>query len=246
MIVTASMKMADLIIQNHHLLSIIDRFGIQIGIGERTIAEVCEQHQIPVDFFLEIVNAFNDPSFFPKRNLDSFPLHLIVSYLFKTHSFYLELKIPEIERLIKKLLDSEKPETVRVASLIFNFFSTYTSQLRDHIAREEKIVYPYILKLEEVYESKDSAVMETFRKEFQFTIDEYERDHEDIEEKLYDIKSLIIKYVLPGEDYLTYYKILGQIDHLEQDINDHTEMENKVLIPRVRMMESFLNQRTGQ
>ena len=233
--------MADVIVQNHHLLSVINRFGIQLGFGERTVDELCHMYEIPTNFFLEIVNAFNDPDFFPMKNMDSFPLSLIINYLYKAHAYYLQDKVPEISALIEKLLNTKEEETRNAVVLIQRFFNEYAEQLKEHISREERLVYPYIMKLESVFDSQNPNEIEQFKSEYNFRIDEYARDHEDIEEKLYDIKSLIIKYIKPKEDYLTCFKILGQIDHLEEDINDHSEMENKVLIPRVRLMESYLN-----
>jgi regulator of cell morphogenesis and NO signaling len=243
MIVTANMKMAEVIIQNHHLLSIINRFGIQLGFGEKSIEQVCEQNNIPTNFFLEIVNAFNDPDFFPKKNMDKFPLKLIIDYLFKAHAFYINIKVPEIKSLIIELLKNTEGETQKAVVLIQRFFNEYAEQLKDHVVREEKEVYPYILQLEKVYESSNLSDVEKFKSTYGFRIDEYARDHEDIEEKLYDIKNLIIKYISPEDSYVICFKLLGQLAHLEEDIYDHTEMENKVLIPRVRLMESYLDKK---
>ena len=96
------------------------------------------------------------------------------------------------------------------------------------------------MELENVFESKDPKKISDFRLKYSFNIDDYAQEHEDIEEKLYDIKNLIIKYIKPQDNYVIYFKILGQLAHLEDDINDHSEMENKVLIPRVRIMEEAI------
>ncbi len=235
------MKMAEIVIQNHHLLSIISRFDIRLGFGEHTVTEVCEQYNIHLEFFIEIVNAFNNPAFFPKKNMNQFPLKLIVEYLHKAHKFYLDVKVPEINKLIEQLLNSSDEETQKAVILIQRFFEEYAQQLQEHIKREEQLIYPYILELEKVFESQNKTEIEAFKQKYTFIIDEYARDHEDIEEKLYDIKNLIIKYIKPQENYVISFKILGQLAHLEDDINDHSEMENKVLIPRVRLMETNLN-----
>ncbi len=232
--------MADVIIQNHHLLAIINRFGIKLGFGEQTVAEVCSSYNIPVEFFLEIVNAFNDPDFFPKKNMYSFPLSLIIDYLFKAHDYYINVKVPEIKGLIEKVTKTKDIKTQKAVLLIQAFFNEYADQLKKHIKREEEKVYPYILELENVFDSKEQNKINEFKSKYNFRIDDYAIEHEDIEEKLYDIKNLIIKYISPKDNYIIYFKILGQLAHLEEDINDHSEMENKVLIPRVRIMEKAI------
>ena len=133
MIITPTMKMADVIIQNHHLLAIIDRFGIKLGFGEKTVNQVCENYNIPVNFFVEIVNTFNNPDFFSKKNMERFPLSLIVDYLKKTHRFYLEVKGPEIRNVINDMINTKNTKTKHAVSLIQNFFEDYADQITQHI-----------------------------------------------------------------------------------------------------------------
>lgn len=87
--------MADIIHLNYQLLSVINRFGIELGFGNLRIDEVCEKHNIQVGFFLEIVNTFHDENYFPGKQLQSFSVSLIVDYLKRTHYYYLENK-PDI------------------------------------------------------------------------------------------------------------------------------------------------------
>ncbi|RLD42704.1 MAG: hypothetical protein DRI86_11240, partial [Bacteroidetes bacterium] len=215
--------------------------GIKLGFGEKNVNQVCSIYDIPEDFFLEIVNTFNNPEFFTKPNMDSFPLKLIFDYLRKAHDFYLNVKIPEIRQLINRMLETENLEIQKAVLLISKLFEDYALQLEQHIAREDNVVYPYVLILEQAYETKNITDLELFLIKHDFKIDEYARNHDNIEEKLYDIKSLIIKYIVPDNNYVNSFKVLGQLAHLEDDINDHSTMENKVLIPRVRKMEELIN-----
>ncbi len=240
MIITATMKMADVIIQNHHLLSVINRFGIQLGFGEKSVDSVCKAHNINTDFFLDMINSFNDPNFYPKQKLKSYPLSLIIDYLYKTHDFYINIKVPEINVLIEKLQQSSSGETAKAVTLIHKFFNEYANQLTKHIAFEEKSVYPYIIELEKVHEQNDAAIIKEFILNNEFIIKDYATQHDNIEEKLYDIKNLIIKYISPKENFSLCFKILGQIAHLEEDIKDHSEMENKIIVPQVAIMETNL------
>ena len=240
MIFSKNIKMADVILNNHHLLSVISRFEINLGFGEKTIEEVCAEHKVNVDFFLEIVNAFNEPGYFPENHLESFPLSLIISYLINTHNYYLDRKIPEINSMISLLLQESKEPMQKELILIEKFFNEYRDNLTAHIQREETIVYPYILKLEQYNKDMDSISEQEVKELKAYAIERYAVEHDDIQESLYDLKSLIIKYLPPQENNILCYKILGQLGHLEKDINDHSNMENRVLIPRVELLERIL------
>ena len=232
--------MADVIIDNHHLLSIINRFGIQLGFGEKSVEEVCKLYNVEPVFFTEIINTFSNPDFFPKKDMKDFSFELIINYLRKTHKYYLTEKIPEIKNLIDKLYKSINPESKKSVLLIKNFFNEYAKQLKEHIDQEEKIIYPYILKLDKLNKTKNPKDIETFKQENTDRIIKLSDDHIDIEQKLYDIKSLIIKYIKPDENYIISFKILGQITHLLEDIDDHSEMEDRFLFPRIQHIESLL------
>lgn len=234
------MKMADVIIQNHHLLSVINRFGIQLGFGEKSVESICNLYDINTDFFLDIINSFNDPDFFPKQKLKSYPLNLIVDYLYKTHHYYLKVKIPEINSLIEELEKSSQGDTANALKLIHKFFNEYATQLNKHIQFEEENIYPYIMELEKVYNEQNEADISNFVNNNKFIIKDYATQHDNIDEKIYDIKNLIIKYISPKDNFRLCFKILGQLAHLEEDIKDHSEMENKIIVPQVLIMEKTL------
>jgi len=241
MIFSRNIKMADVILNNHHLLSVISRFGISLGFGEKTIEDVCKTNNVNVDFFLEIVNAFNEPDYFPENHLGNFSLSLIISYLKNTHQYYLSRKIPEINAMISSLIEESEKPTPKELELIRKFFKEYKDYLTSHIEREEKVVYPYILKLEKYYKKPESLSTQDIQKLKDYAIARYVDEHDDIEESLYDLKSLMIKYLPPQKNNILCFKILGQLGHLEKDIADHSNMENRVLVPRVSLMEKILN-----
>jgi len=239
MIITENIKMADVILQNHHLLAVINRFGIELGFGDKSVKEVCDDYQLNTDFFLEIINAFNDPDFYPQHNLEKFPLSLIIDFLMKAHSFYLEQKVPEIDAMIEQMVVSSPSSQQKTMQMIQRFFKEYQKHLKEHIAREEAVVYPYILKLEN-YLNNPGKSKESYDVLMRFQIENYADEHDNIEDTLQELKTIIIKYLPPQEDYFLCYKILGQLDHLAEDMNNHSEMENKVLVPRVLIMEQIL------
>ena len=85
--------MADVIHMNYFTLSVLNRFGIELGFGDKTVQEVCEDNHVDLDFFLEITNTFVDNGFFLIR---SNPFHSASRYLktsFVLLSTFLELAV---------------------------------------------------------------------------------------------------------------------------------------------------------
>lgn len=238
MLITADMKMADLIHLDFQLLAVTQRIGIRLGFREKSINEVCIENNVNTDFFLQLVNCFHDKDYFPKEKLLKFKADWLVKFLSRTHQCILEYKIPEIEQNIYKL-EEELRDTNKSYELIKNFFTEYIRELTVHMELEEKQVFPYVTELSKSIKNK--KLTNEFKESFsEYNIDTYLEDHNDIEEKLYDLKNILIKYLPPPTDDCKYNSLLFEIFKLEKDLQDHSKLEEKVLIPRVRMMESEL------
>jgi regulator of cell morphogenesis and NO signaling len=229
------MKLADVIHHDHNLVPVINRFGIRLGFGDKTIAEICAEKQVNIGFFITIINAFHDSQYFPKQHLQSFPASMLVDYLRKTHQYYIEDKIPEIEALIRKMTANAKSNE-QPYLLAQNFFAEYKNELITHIEREEKRVYPYAIALEEAV--KTGLVSDALLQQLNsYSITEYEAEHENIEEKLFDLKNIIIKYLPALSDDQLSFHILDDLFMFEKDLNEHARIENMILIPKVEAME---------
>ena len=233
--------MADVIHTNYFTLSVLNRFGIELGFGDKSVEEICKKTNVDVYFFLEIVNAFVNKDYFPKKHLQTFSVKLITDYLQKTHDYYHKLKVPEIENLIEEMVDSCYTQKENMV-LLKKFFNNYKQELLNHTHREEEVVFPYTLAIEKAYnlEKPDNSVIELMET---YSIDIFQNEHDNIEEKLFDLKNIIIKYLPQPKDSKLCNKLLYELFNLEQDLNDHSRIEEKVLVPKVREMEKIITKR---
>jgi len=241
MLITKNIKMADVIHLNYFTLSVLNRFGIELGFGDKSVEEVCKKTNVDVDFFLEIVNAFVDKDYFPKKQLQTFSVKLITDYLQKTHSDYHKIRVPEIENLIEEMLNSCYTQKENLV-LLKKFFNDYKHELLNHTRREEEVVFPYAITIENTYNSDitDNSILKLMEN---YSIDVFQNEHDNIEEKLYDLKNIIIKYLPQPKDSKLCNKLLYELFYLEQDINDHSRIEEKVLIPKICEMEKDITSR---
>ena len=236
--ITKDMKMADVIHHNYSLLPVITRFGINLGFGDKTVEEVCNDHLVNLEFFLEITNSFVDDEYIPQKDLHSFSVKLIVDYLQKTHDYYLTEKIPEMEKMIGEMVIKSGADTQK-SELVRNFFNEYHEELKNHINREEQRVQPYVLEIENAFE-KGSLNAPLRKKILEYSINDFAKEHDNVEEKLYDLKNIIIKYLPPCSDKALCNRLLMELFRLEKDLKAHAELEDKVLIPKIAGMEEYL------
>jgi regulator of cell morphogenesis and NO signaling len=238
MLIDQHMKMADVVLHDPTLVPIINRFGIHLGFGDRTIEEICNEHQLHLQFFVIILNAFHDKLYFPTEQLQSFKASLLIDYLQTAHRYFLEEKTPEIAALIDKTI-REDDANKKNYGLIKKFFNQYREEFTRHIEREDQVIFPYVLNLEKSLESgqMDEALQQTIQKH---PIVEYEAEHEDVEAKIFDLKNIIIRYLPTPDNDQLWYQILREIFTLEKELAEHARIEDLILIPKVEAMENTI------
>lgn len=214
-------KLFDLVNSNHNLLPVINRFGIRPGFKDKSVAEVCTEKNINKDFFLAVINTYNNPTYFPEAELMSFSPALIIDYLRKTHSYYIDYFLPKIETHLHKLfLGIENSEL----NMIITFYEKYKKEFLLHIKDEEENVFPFILAVVNKQEN-DRTIPQDLS---------FEKEHTNVEMKLSDLKNLILKYLQPLYNDNDFNEFLSALFQFERDIIDHARIEDKILLHQIQ------------
>lgn len=234
-------KMSDLVQSDFELLAVLQRLKIPFGFKEKSIKTVCQEQNIDLNFFLNLARWYHERDFFPGETLMNHPVKWLVKYLRSTHSCYVEYHIPRIENEIVRMesLDQSGGHNMQ---LMLKFFREYISEFTTHIQLEEEKIFPYILSLEENLkkEKPDADFLETARG---YTIKDFLEEHSDIEEKLVDLRNILLKYLAPPSDNCLFTNVLIEIFRLGNDLNDHTILEESVLIPQVIKLEELFHKK---
>ena len=228
-------KLANLIHENQFLLPVINRFGIRLGFKDKTISQLCGELDINEDFFLAIVNTYNNKHYFPETDLLAFSPKLIVDYLKKTHAYYFDYMFPEVERRLDKMLDGSNDLNTDL-QIIKQFYNKYKIELSTHIQEEEGKVFPYINALTEAWENCEE-IPERFSK---YEMKSFEKEHTNVDQKIYDLKNIIIKYLNPTYEDNDCNSFLFSIFQFERDLLDHARIEDKILLNKVLQIEKQL------
>ena len=143
------------------------------------------------------------------------------------HAFFLDFELPFIRKELKDALDDGNS----LAHLILKLYDGYAHSLRSHMSYEEKTLFPYVEKLIEGKVTNDTFV-ETFSKH-----------HDQTDQRLTELKDIIIKY-LPSDNLrnnqlsATLYDIFNS----ERMLYLHVEIEEKIFLPAIRLLEEQCRQ----
>ena len=212
-----AMKMAELLDTHVALPGVFNRMGLPYGFGEASVEEVCQKAGIDARAFLLICKVYAMEGYRPAaEELQSARLQDIVRYLRFSHRYYLETALPTLADAMDRM---SRPCPPRSREIIRRFFNDYRSELSRHFDYEEEKVFPFV----EAYLAGDG--------EKPFMADEFSETHESAEEKLEDLKSLVVKY-LPPECDLSYLQLaVFYIYSLGDDVRKHILLEDLLLAP---------------
>lgn len=217
------MKMSDLIDADYTLLLLLSRLKFSLGFGDKSIEAVCEQHDFDTDCFLFLANFQSNKSIMNvEEQFNHLPLEPFIRYLNCSHEYFLEKRLPNIRRKLKLIFTENEKE---LENLVLQFFDDYMGEVHEHMKYEDNTVFPYVRRLLN-RPCEDS-----------YSIDIFEERHNDIEEKMADLKRILMKYVSGLKDQTLMTNILIELYQSEEELAAHTFIEDRLIIPRVKNIE---------
>ena len=157
-------KMISIIRDNYNILQSLGSFGINLGFGDKTVKEVCEEQEVDTYTFLAVVN-FTINGYKEYDNADRLSLPTLLHYLKASHAYYIDFQLPFIRKELVEALD----EKDNLARLILKLYDDYAHSitydiynneewLAHHSEVEEEIFIPAVRNEERKLKQNDVSV----------------------------------------------------------------------------------------
>lgn len=215
-------KLSDIISAHPDLLLTLSHFGIGLGVGDKSVREVCEAHGVEPGFFLLICNVYTFGDYVPTvEEVKETDMRGLVPYLQRSHAYYLGRRLPHIGHHLEKIEALLPP---RAAAAIRGFYNAYMSEVTEHFGHEETVVFPHIAALlngtDDGYSAKDFVA-----------------HHGNLEDTLEDLIQIIFKYLPPGTTDDDAIDMIFDILEVKRDLHKHSLIEERILVPYVLSLE---------
>lgn len=225
--------MSEVVEEYPSLIPVINRFGIRLGLGDKSVLTICDEYGLDADFLLAVINTFLNEEYFPEKKLQTFHTSQIIDYLTKTNQYYQRYQIPNIERHLGSFISLSTPAN-HTLNLIGKFFSSFKEELTERIKKDETIWFPYCLslsnKLNDYSNDKQKEALH---------LGSEQRLEDPIEALLADLKSIMVKHLSGNYDENLCYAVIFAISSLEKDIKQHNRIRYRILTPMVSAMEKL-------
>ncbi|MBP1663031.1 MAG: Hemerythrin cation binding domain protein [Bacteroidetes bacterium] len=223
-------KMSDLINENHSLLLVISRFGLSLGFGDHSVKEVCAENGIDCRTFLAVVNFLTEANFEVEHDYEDISIGSLINYLKNAHVYFLEFKLPQIRNKLIEAVSSHD-QNIPYLPVFLKFFDEYVSEVRKHMEYEDKVAFPYVIRL-----LNDEPGLT-------YNISVFRHRHNEIESKLVELKNILVKYYPDKGNNPLLTEVLFDVFSCEMDLATHSQVEDFLFIPAVEAVEHKRNQK---
>ena len=212
----ATDKICDLMAHEEDAIQIISRFGLEMGVGEQTIEQVCTAHGVHTPTFLAIVNY----KIFKQRVIpEDIDIQTLRCYLNNAHAYFLDFRLPRLRRALIEAIIPVDPAT-KIPGLILRCYDEFVEEIRTHIEHENAGLYEEHEHDDERITSKLTEIKNLIIKYYPGADNKF-----DINNQQSKITYLLIS-------------VMSDLWHTEQDFADHCAIEDDILRPALKKMQA--------
>ena len=207
----ATDKICELMSHEEDAIQIISRFGLEMGVGEQTIAQVCESHNVHTPTFLAIVNYKVCKQKALPADID---IPTLQRYLHNAHNYFLDFRLPRLRRALIEAIIPADP-TTKIPGLILRCYDEFVEEIRTHIEHENEGRF-------DEHEHDDRRITDKLTEIKNLIIKYYPSP-------VTGNPSPVTNDQLP----ITYLliSVMSDLWHTEQDFADHCAIEDDILRP---------------
>lgn len=132
--------LSTVVADNHLLIPVINRFGIKLGLGDKTVGAICDEKHIDSEFFLAILNTHINEDYFPERILQKFDIDLVANYLRQADNYMIQGQMHNLEKHMNAFMAMSDPNNsalILIKKMFIKFKDEFLSEISQ--ATQEEI-----------------------------------------------------------------------------------------------------------
>lgn len=216
---------------------VFEDFGIEYCCGGRKpLAEACAAKDVDVEKVIAALEIASRNENAQMKDWTREPLATLTEHIVRTNHAYCKKELPRLSGLAAKVVNAHggtNPELVLIQSKL----AQLADELTNHLAEEEIVVFPMIVKLE-AKKASDNAPRAESPTSIGNPMAQLIEEHDNAGELLAEIRSLSRNFVAPEYACTTYHAFLDGFRDFEHDLHRHVHLENNILFPRAIELEA--------
>ena len=203
--------------------------------GDRLLGDACARAGVQINDVERLLkeNAAalsSEPADFQHLSLAELIVHIL-----NKHHVFTKSEMERLDSLIVKVVAAHSdghPELLSARDLLGQLFD----DLRPHMFKEEQILFPYIVELEQSILQQRPGPFAPFGN-INNPIGMMMMEHDAAGEILRELRKVTSDYSVPSDGCVSYQTLYQAIEAFEQDLHQHIHLENNILFPKAIALE---------
>lgn len=159
----------------------------------------------------------------------------LCDHIEQKHHAYLKSELPRLEAMLVRVARAHGERFPWMVQVL-ETFGPFSAEMFQHMAKEERVLFPLIRALEAGTAQAASHCGGTVNNPIRMM----EHDHDDAGAALARMRQLTSGYTPPPQACNTFRAALDALAELEQDMHQHVHKENNILFPAALKREASL------
>lgn len=217
---------------------VFEKLGIDYCCGgSRTLEQACQAARVELEQVVDSLEVADLTARAARQDRDwkAEALAELIEHIKNTHHKYVRDETARLGPLVEKVWSvhgGNHPELARVRAT----FTGLAQELATHMMKEEMVLFPYIVRLEEADLEKVPAVPPPFGS-VRNPVAMMLHEHDNAGSALRDMRQASNGYAAPDEACISYQTLYKALADFEADLHQHIHLENNILFPRAVEME---------
>jgi regulator of cell morphogenesis and NO signaling len=227
----------EMVVADYRKADVFRKFGIDYCCGgKKPLDEICRQKKLNLAEIQTELDALDQTQAPVDHDYQQWPPDTLANYIEEHHHQYVAASIPVLDELTAKVArvhGERHPELLDIA----RHYREVAQELAMHMLKEERILFPFIRKMQEAKRNGTPAPIPVFGS-IANPIHLMEAEHESAGGSMEAIRTLSSNYT-PPQDACTSYRVLfAKLQEFEQDLHQHVHLENNILFPKAIAIEN--------
>jgi regulator of cell morphogenesis and NO signaling len=235
--ITKEKTVAEIALETPRAAAIFQEFGIDYCCdGEVSLAEACAAAKVGVaeleQALAEVRTAVTNAE---KVDWNAQPVYKLVEHIIGFHHLYVRRALPRIDHLLGNVLTAHGQKHHEIAQVQRHFHVVADEMVR-HMLKEEQILFPHIIKLEEAAHAREKIAPSMFGT-VRNPIRMMRAEHDTALGEMKAIRKISRDFDAPKEGCNSFRALYQAVEEFEHDLQQHIHLENDILFPRAEALE---------
>ncbi len=236
--ITPEKTVGELAVEFPAATRVLEKLGIDYCCGgSNTLEQACHKAGLPLEQVKDSLETAlaKAPSAARERDWSTEPLSDLTAHIRRTHHAFTRAELARLQPLFDKVCSVHGKNHTELAQMRVTF-GNLAQELSAHLMKEELMLFPYIVRMEESVLEKSPVLPAPFGT-VRNPVGMMMHEHDSAGDALREMRSASNGYTAPTDACISYRTLYQALGEFEADLHQHIHLENNILFPRAIEME---------